>query len=307
MSFSHIPVLLNETINGLNIQENGIYVDGTAGGGGHSSEILSHLKEGKLISIDQDPDAIRHVKERFKDNPNSIIVKGNFSDMKELLNARGIYCVDGVMLDIGVSSHQLDVAERGFSFHEDAPLDMRMSQEGASAADLVNTLEYPELARIINNYGEEKFASSIAKNIVKARQEKRIETTLELAEIIKNSVPQKVRRDGHPARKTFQALRIAVNRELDVLEKGLDEAFELLSKGGRLAVITFHSLEDRIVKQKMASWCVGCTCPKDFPVCVCGNKPKAELINRKPIVATDEELELNVRSRSAKLRVCEKL
>lgn len=307
MSFSHIPVLLNETINGLNIQENGIYVDGTAGGGGHSSEILSHLKEGKLISIDQDPDAIRHVKERFKDNPNSIIVKGNFSDMKDLLNARGIYCVDGVMLDIGVSSHQLDVAERGFSFHEDAPLDMRMSQEGASAADLVNTLEYPELARIINNYGEEKFASSIAKNIVKARQEKRIETTLELAEIIKNSVPQKVRRDGHPARKTFQALRIAVNRELDVLEKGLDEAFELLSKGGRLAVITFHSLEDRIVKQKMASWCVGCTCPKDFPVCVCGNKPKAKLINRKPIVATDEELELNVRSRSAKLRVCEKL
>ncbi|MBQ7965326.1 MAG: 16S rRNA (cytosine(1402)-N(4))-methyltransferase RsmH [Ruminococcus sp.] len=307
MSFSHIPVLLNETINGLNIQENGIYVDGTAGGGGHSSEILSHLKEGKLISIDQDPDAIRHVKERFKDNPNSIIVKGNFSDMKELLNARGIYCVDGVMLDIGVSSHQLDVAERGFSFHEDAPLDMRMSQEGASAADLVNTLEYSELARIINNYGEEKYASSIAKNIVKARQEKRIETTLELAEIIKNSVPQKVRRDGHPARKTFQALRIAVNRELDVLEKGLDEAFELLSKGGRLAVITFHSLEDRIVKQKMASWCVGCTCPKDFPVCVCGNKPKAKLINRKPIVATDEELELNVRSRSAKLRVCEKL
>lgn len=307
MSFSHIPVLLNETINGLNIQENGIYVDGTAGGGGHSSEILSHLKEGKLISIDQDPDAICHVKERFKDNPNSIIVKGNFSDMKELLNARGIYCVDGVMLDIGVSSHQLDVAERGFSFHEDAPLDMRMSQEGASAADLVNTLEYSELARIINNYGEEKFASSIAKNIVKARQEKRIETTLELAEIIKNSVPQKVRRDGHPARKTFQALRIAVNRELDVLEKGLDEAFELLSKGGRLAVITFHSLEDRIVKQKMASWCVGCTCPKDFPVCVCGNKPKAKLVNRKPIVATDEELELNVRSRSAKLRVCEKL
>lgn len=307
MSFSHIPVLLNETINGLNIQENGIYVDGTAGGGGHSSEILSHLNEGKLISIDQDPDAIRHVKERFKDNPNSIIVKGNFSDMKELLNARGIYCVDGVMLDIGVSSHQLDVAERGFSFHEDAPLDMRMSQEGASAADLVNTLEYSELARIINNYGEEKFASSIAKNIVKARQEKRIETTLELAEIIKNSVPQKVRRDGHPARKTFQALRIAVNRELDVLEKGLDEAFELLSKGGRLAVITFHSLEDRIVKQKMASWCVGCTCPKDFPVCVCGNKPKAKLVNRKPIVATDEELELNVRSRSAKLRVCEKL
>ncbi|MBQ2971646.1 MAG: 16S rRNA (cytosine(1402)-N(4))-methyltransferase RsmH [Ruminococcus sp.] len=307
MSFSHIPVLLSETIDGLNINENGIYVDGTAGGGGHSAEILSHLKDGKLISIDQDPDAIRHVKERFKDNPNSLIIKGNFGDMKELLNSRGIYCVDGVMLDIGVSSHQLDTSERGFSFHEDAPLDMRMSQSGESAEDLVNTLSYAELARIINNYGEEKFASSIAKNIVKYREEKRIETTLELAEIIKNSVPQKVRRDGHPARKTFQALRIAVNRELEVLEKGLDGAFELLSKGGRLAVITFHSLEDRIVKQKMAHWCTGCTCPKDFPVCVCGNKPKAKLVNRKPIVANEQELIENVRSRSAKLRVCEKL
>lgn len=307
MSFSHIPVLLNETVDGLDIKENGIYVDGTAGGGGHSAEILSRLKDGKLISIDQDPDAIRHVKERFKDNPNSIIIKGNFGNMKELLNERGIYCVDGVMLDIGVSSHQLDTSERGFSFHEEAPLDMRMSQSGQSAADLVNDLSYAELAQIINNYGEEKFASSIARNIVRARQEKRIETTLELAEIIKNSVPQKVRRDGHPARKTFQALRIAVNHELDVLESGLDDAFELLSKGGRLSVITFHSLEDRIVKQKMASWCTGCTCPKEFPVCVCGNKPKAKLVNRKPIVASDEELEINARSRSAKLRVCEKL
>ena len=307
MSFSHIPVLLNETVDGLSIKENGIYVDGTAGGGGHSAEILKHLKNGKLISIDQDPDAIRHVTERFKDDPNSIIVKGNFGDMKELLNAREIFCVDGVMLDIGVSSHQLDTSQRGFSFHEDAPLDMRMSQSGDSAADLVNTLEYSELARIINNYGEEKYASSIAKNIVKSREEKPITTTLELAEIIKNSVPQKVRRDTHPARKTFQALRIAVNRELEVLERGLDDAFELLNKGGRLAVITFHSLEDRIVKQKMASWCVGCTCPKDFPVCVCGNKPKAKLINRKPIIANADELEHNTRSRSAKLRVCEKL
>ena len=307
MSFSHIPVLLHETIDGLNIKENGIYVDGTAGGGGHSAEILSHLKDGKLISIDQDPDAIRHVMERFKDEPNSIIVKGNFSDMKELLNSRGIYAVDGVMLDIGVSSHQLDTAPRGFSFHEEAPLDMRMSQQGESAYDIVNTYDYASLARIINNYGEEKFASSIAKNIVKAREQKPIETTLELAEIIKNSVPQKVRREGHPARKTFQALRIAVNKELDVLEKGLDDAFELLSKGGRLAVITFHSLEDRIVKQKMASFCQGCTCPKEFPVCVCGKKPRAKLVNRKPIIASENELELNVRSRSAKLRVCEKL
>ncbi len=307
MSFTHIPVLLNETIDGLNIRENGIYIDGTAGGGGHSAEILLHLKNGKLLSIDQDPDAIKHVKERFKDNPNSIIVKGNFGDMKELVNARGVYSVDGVMLDIGVSSHQLDVGERGFSFHEDAPLDMRMSQSGLSACDVVNTYEYADLARIINHYGEEKYASSIAKNIVKARESKRIETTLELSEIIKNSVPQKVRRDGHPARKTFQALRIEVNKELDVLERGLDQAFELLCKGGRLCVITFHSLEDRIVKQKMLSWTKGCTCPKDFPVCVCGNKPKAKLVNRKPIVASDSELELNVRSRSAKLRVCEKL
>lgn len=307
MSFSHIPVLLHETIDGLDIKENGIYVDGTAGGGGHSAEILSHLIDGKLISIDQDPDAIKHVSERFKDNPNSIIVKGNFSDMKELLNDIGVFCVDGVMLDIGVSSHQLDTSQRGFSFHEDAPLDMRMSQQGESAYDIVNTYDYAEIARIINHYGEEKFASSIAKNIVKAREQKPIETTLELAEIIKNSVPQKVRRDGHPARKTFQALRIAVNKELEVLEKGLDSAFELLSPGGRLAVITFHSLEDRIVKKKMANWCTGCTCPKDFPVCVCGNSPKAKLINRKPIVANKEELEINVRSRSAKLRVCEKL
>ncbi len=307
MSFSHIPVLLHETIDGLNIKENGIYVDGTAGGGGHSAEILSHLKDGKLISIDQDPDAIRHVKERFKDNPNSIIIKGNFGDMRQLLTDRGVYCVDGIMLDIGVSSHQLDTSQRGFSFHEDAPLDMRMSQSGESAADLVNGLSYAQLAQIINNYGEEKYASSIARNIVQARETKRIETTLELAEIIKNSVPQKVRRDGHPARKTFQALRIAVNHELDVLEQGLSQAFDLLSKGGRLAVITFHSLEDRIVKQKMASWCTGCTCPKDFPVCVCGNKPKAKLVNRKPVVASQEELEINVRSRSAKLRVCEKL
>lgn len=307
MSFEHIPVLLMETVDGLAVKENGIYVDGTAGGGGHSAEILSRLKDGKLISIDQDPDAIRHVRERFKDNPNSIIVKGNFGNMKELLNDRGIFCVDGVMLDIGVSSHQLDTSERGFSFHEDAPLDMRMSQSGESAADLVNNLPYAQLAQIINNYGEEKFASSIARNIVKARENKRIETTLELAEIIKNSVPQKVRRDGHPARKTFQALRIAVNHELDVLESGLDDAFELLSKGGRLSVITFHSLEDRIVKQKMASWCTGCTCPKEFPVCVCGNKPKAKLVNRKPIVASEHELEINARSRSAKLRVCEKL
>lgn len=307
MEFNHISVLLDECIEGLNIKPNGIYVDGTAGGGGHSAEILKKLVCGKLISIDRDPDAITTISERFKNEPNSIIVNGCFGDMKKLLNDRGIYQVDGVLLDIGVSSHQLDTDERGFSFHKDAPLDMRMSQSGTSAEDLVNDLSYEELRDIIYRYGEDKFAPSIAKGIVKAREEERITTTLQLAEIIKNSVPQKVRREGHPARKTFQALRIEVNGELTQLENGLDEAFEMLSPKGRLAVISFHSLEDRIVKQKMASWCKGCTCPKDFPVCVCGNVPKAKLVNRKPIEATQEELDKNPRSRSAKLRVCEKI
>lgn len=306
MEFNHISVLLNECIEGLNINPNGIYVDGTAGGGGHSAEILKKLDCGKLISIDRDPDAITTISERFKNEPNSIIINGCFGDMKKLLNDRGIYQVDGVLLDIGVSSHQLDTDERGFSFHKDAPLDMRMSQSGTSAEDLVNDLSYEELRDIIYRYGEDKFAPSIAKGIVKAREEERITTTLQLAEIIKNSVPQKVRREGHPARKTFQALRIEVNGELTQLEKGLDEAFEMLSPKGRLAVISFHSLEDRIVKQKIASWCKGCTCPKDFPVCVCGNVPKAKLVNRKPIEATQKELDKNPRSRSAKLRICEK-
>jgi 16S rRNA (cytosine1402-N4)-methyltransferase len=307
MEFNHISVLLNECIEGLNINPNGIYVDGTAGGGGHSAEILKKLDCGKLISIDRDPDAITTISERFKNEPNSIIINGCFGDMKKLLNDRGIYQVDGVLLDIGVSSHQLDTDERGFSFHKDAPLDMRMSQSGTSAEDLVNDLSYEELRDIIYRYGEDKFAPSIAKGIVKAREEERITTTLQLAEIIKNSVPQKVRREGHPARKTFQALRIEVNGELTQLEKGLDEAFEMLSPKGRLAVISFHSLEDRIVKQKIASWCKGCTCPKDFPVCVCGNVPKAKLVNRKPIEATQKELDKNPRSRSAKLRICEKI
>ncbi len=307
MEFNHISVLLNECIERLNINPNGIYVDGTAGGGGHSAEILKKLDCGKLISIDRDPDAITTISERFKNEPNSIIINGCFGEMKKLLNDRGIYQVDGVLLDIGVSSHQLDTDERGFSFHKDAPLDMRMSQSGTSAEDLVNDLSYEELRDIIYRYGEDKFAPSIAKGIVKAREEERITTTLQLAEIIKNSVPQKVRREGHPARKTFQALRIEVNGELTQLENGLDEAFEMLSPKGRLAVISFHSLEDRIVKQKMASWCKGCTCPKDFPVCVCGNVPKAKLVNRKPIEATQEELDKNPRSRSAKLRICEKI
>ncbi len=307
MEFSHVPVLLNETIEGLDIKENGIYADGTAGGGGHSSEILKRLTTGKLISIDQDPDAISTLTQRFKNNENSIIIKGNFADIKELLQLRGVGRLDGVLLDIGVSSHQLDTASRGFSFHEDAPLDMRMSQSGTTAEELVNTLPMGELRRIISTYGEEKYAASIARGIVNAREQSPIKTTLELAEIIKANVPQKVRRDGHPARKTFQAIRIAVNDELGVLVRGLDGAFEMLGSGGRLAVITFHSLEDRIVKQKMASWCQGCTCPKDFPVCVCGNKPKAKLVNRKPVCANETELDENPRARSAKLRICEKI
>ena len=307
MDFSHIPVLLQETIDGLDIKENGIYVDGTAGGGGHSSEILKRLTTGKLISIDQDPDAIRTLTQRFKDNENAIIVKGNFGNMKDLLELRGVGRVDGVLFDLGVSSHQLDTAERGFSFHEDAPLDMRMSQSGVSAEELVNTLPYEELRRIIFEYGEEKYAPAIAKGIIAAREQEPITTTLQLAEIIKANVPQKVRREGHPARKTFQAIRIAVNDELNVLSRGLDDAFKLLGRGGRLAVITFHSLEDRIVKQRMASWCQGCICPKDFPVCVCGNKPKAKLVNKKPVCANETELTKNPRARSAKLRICEKI
>lgn len=306
MTFEHIPVLLNEAVDGLAIKPDGVYVDGTAGGGGHSAAILSRLERGKLVSIDQDPDAIATVRERFKNEKNSVIVEGNFGDMKSLLEGVGVTEVDGILLDIGVSSHQLDAASRGFSYHEDAPLDMRMSQSGLSAADLVNTLSAEELARILFSYGEEKFARSIANGIVKAREEKPIETTLELAEIVKENVPQRVRRDAHPARKTFQALRIAVNRELDALEKGLDSALDLLVPGGRLAVITFHSLEDRVVKQKMNSLAQGCICPKDFPVCVCGKTPDVKVITKKPIVPGEEELERNARARSAKLRICEK-
>lgn len=304
MEFNHIPVLLNETIEGLNIKENGIYADGTAGGGGHSSEILKHLTTGKLISIDRDPDAIQTLTKRFCKNENSIIIKGNFADIAELLKQRGVGRLDGVMLDIGVSSHQLDTAERGFSFHEDAPLDMRMSQSGTTAADLVNSLPFEELRRIIYTYGEEKFADSIAKGIVKAREEKKIETTLQLAEIIKQNVPQKVRREGHPARKTFQAIRIEVNAELDVLKSTLEDAFEILAPGGRIAVITFHSLEDRIVKEQFSKWCQGCTCPKEFPVCVCGNKPKGKSF--KSISPSKEELDENPRARSSRLRIFEK-
>lgn len=308
MNFSHKPVLLEETIDALNIKPDGIYVDGTAGGGGHSSEILKRLSpKGRLISIDQDPDAIEAVTERFKDYKNSIICKGNFSDVVSIVNSLGIESIDGIMLDIGVSSRQLDTPERGFSFHYDAPLDMRMSQSGASAYDLVNQLSYEQLVKIISRYGEERFAKQITRAIIREREKQPIATTLQLAEIIKTAVPAAKRREGHPARQTFQALRIAVNGELDRLEEGLQGGFELLKPGGRMAVITFHSLEDRIVKRAMAKWCTGCTCPKDFPVCVCGNKPKAELALRKPAEASEKELSENPRARSARLRAVTKL
>ncbi len=307
MEFSHITVLLKEAVDGLNVHPDGIYADGTAGGGGHSAEILSRIDTGTLYCIDRDPDAIAVVTERFSSDSRVHIVKGNFGNIASLLRDEGVSGLDGVLLDIGVSSHQLDERSRGFSYHDEAPLDMRMSQSGMTAADLVNSLDVSELSRIISLYGEEKYAYSIAKGIVRYREDKPIQTTTELAEIIKENVPQRVRRDGHPARKTFQALRIAVNRELDELESGLEGAFELLNKGGRLSVITFHSLEDRIVKQFMSAKAQGCTCPKDFPVCVCGKKPRAKVITRKPVYPSEHETEANPRARSAKLRICEKL
>ena len=308
MEFVHKSVLLKETIDGLNIKPDGIYVDGTAGGGGHSYHIAEKLSSGgRLIAIDQDPDAIKAASERLAEFNNVTVVRSNFSQIKGVLMSLGIERADGVLLDIGVSSWQLDAPDRGFSYHQDAPLDMRMSQEGKSAYDLVNGCEPSELVRILSIYGEEKFAKNIVRNIIKKRKKKPICSTLELAELVKESYPMKARQKGHPARKTFQAIRIAVNEELDRLREGLTNSFDVLNPNGRLAVITFHSLEDRIVKKQMADWCVGCTCPKDFPICVCGNKPKAELVTKKPIEPSEEELAQNNRARSAKLRICKKL
>lgn len=308
MEFHHKPVLFEETIDSLAIRPEGIYIDGTMGGGGHSEAILKRLTTGTLLSIDQDPDAIKAAGERLEKYPQSVRVRGNFAQMGEIAKAQGIDAVDGVLMDIGVSSYQLDTPERGFSYHHDAPLDMRMSQEGPSAKDLVNTLEERELADIIFRYGEDRSARRIAQGICQAREKASIETTAQLAEIIKESVPAAVRRaDGHPARKTFQALRIAVNGELDRLQEGLAAGFQLLKPGGRLAVITFHSLEDRIVKQQMQEWCQGCICPKDFPVCVCGRKPQGKLVYKKGLAPSPKEVEENPRARSARLRVIEKL
>ncbi len=306
MEFSHISVLLDECIEGLSIKPDGIYVDGTAGGAGHSKEIAKRLKTGKLIAIDRDPAAVKAASERLK-NYNAVVVKANYSEIDEVLKNLSINGVDGILLDLGVSSYQLDKAERGFSYHNDAPLDMRMSGEGLSARDVVNTYSYEELSRILFEYGEEKFSRSIASAIVKTRETKPIETTLELAEIIKDSVPQRVRREKNPCKKTFQAIRIEVNAELEHLNIALDKAFDALNSGGRLCIISFHSLEDRLVKQRFASFCKGCICPPDFPQCVCGKKPRGKLVNRKPISASQDELEVNNRSRSAKLRIIEKI
>lgn len=305
MEFVHKSVLFDEAIKALDLNENKIIVDGTAGGGGHSGEIAKRAK--RVISIDQDPDAIAVLNERLGDKENVTIVHDNYSNIKNIISNLNIEKIDGLLLDLGVSSFQLDTAERGFSFHKDAPLDMRMSKSGLSAYDVVNEYSKEQLEKILFEYGEEKFAHGIVGGILKAREEAPIKTTLELAEIVKRNVPLKVRREKNPCKKTFQAIRIEVNGELDELKKGMSEAFERLSKGGRLAIITFHSIEDRIVKNTFRDYCTGCTCPPDFPVCVCGKKPRGELVYRKPITAGEEELSMNNRSRSAKLRVIEKL
>lgn len=307
MEFKHIPVLLDECMEGLNIRPDGIYLDLTAGGAGHSSAIAERLSEkGRLIAFDRDPDAVKVASERLSVYKNAMVVHSNYSDVRSVLDDLGIDKADGILMDLGVSSYQLDEGSRGFSYHTDAPLDMRMSQTGMSAADVVNTFSEQQLANILFEYGEEKFSRRIAANIVKHREAEPIKTTLQLADIIRESVPQKARRDKNPCKKTFQAIRIAVNGEFDHLSKGLDEAFESLKPHGRLAVITFHSLEDRLVKQRFAGWCRGCICPPDFPQCVCGRKPQGILVNRKPIEANEKELESNNRSRSAKLRVIER-
>ncbi len=304
--FKHIPVLFYETVDALNVKPDGIYVDCTSGGGGHSAAVADKLTTGRLISIDQDPEAIETLKNRFRDNPKVTVVHDNFINIKSVLSNLGIVGVDGVMADLGVSSHQLDTDARGFSFHKDAPLDMRMSMSGISAADLVNNASESELRRIIYTYGEEKFAPSIAKNIVKARAVKPIETTFELVDIIKASMPMKAKRDGHPARKTFQALRIEVNGELEKLDKTLDDMFDVLNPSGRIAIITFHSLEDRIVKKRFNSFCEGCTCPPEFPVCVCEKKPAGKL-PFKSIAPKATEIDENFRAHSARLRAVEKI
>lgn len=311
IKFSHISVLLRECIENLNIKPNGIYVDCTAGGGGHSLEIAKRLTAGgRLIAIDRDEDALRAAGQRLAAYADRVtFVHSNYAALESVLADLGIEKVDGVLMDLGVSSYQLDTAERGFSYMQDAPLDMRMDRgEALCAYDVVNTYSEEELRRILYDYGEEKFARNIAANLVKKRSEAPIRTTLELAELVKASMPKAAREGGHhPAKRTFQAIRIEVNSELSSIPPALDAAVSALNPGGRIAVITFHSLEDRLVKQKFAALASGCTCPPDFPVCVCGKKPVVRSVGKKPVTAGEDELAVNPRSRSAKLRVAEKL
>lgn len=310
MEFVHKSVLLNETIDGLNIQPDGIYVDGTLGGGGHAYEVCRRLGDkGSIVGIDQDAAAIEAAGNRLKDFGEKVtIVRSNYCDMKSKLHELGIDKVDGIVLDLGVSSYQLDTAERGFSYREDAPLDMRMdTRQKMTARDIVNDYEEMELYRAIRDYGEDKFAKNIAKHIVAARKVKPIETTGELTEIIRASIPMKYqKKSGHPAKRTFQAIRIELNRELEVLKDSLDDMIDLLNPGGRLCIITFHSLEDRIVKSAFRKNENPCTCPSDFPVCVCGKVSKGSILTRKPILPSEEEMEENSRAKSAKLRIFER-
>ena len=311
MAFEHKSVLLEETVDSLNIKLDGIYVDGTLGGGGHAFEVCSRLGvKGRLIGIDQDADAIRAASERLSVFGDRVtVVRNNYVNIAEVLASLGIEKVDGIYLDLGVSSYQLDTAERGFTYREeDAPLDMRMDQRGSeTAADIVNTYSESDLYRIIRDYGEDRFAKNIAKHIVKRRQEKPFETAGELAETIRAAIPARVRATGgHPAKRTFQAIRIELNHELDVLENSIDRMIDFLNPGGRLSIITFHSLEDRIVKNRFRINENPCTCPPEFPVCMCGKKSKGRVVTRKPIVPTEEELETNKRSKSSKLRVFER-
>lgn len=307
--FNHYSVMAEETINSLNVRKNGIYVDGTLGGAGHARRVLELLKgTGRFIGIDQDKDAIEAATERLKPFKNAKVVRDNYENMPKVLKDLGIDKVSGILLDLGVSSYQLDTAERGFSYHAEAPLDMRMDDRNETTAhDIVNGYTEEELFRIIRDYGEDRFAKQIARNIVKARETKPIETTTELAEIVKQAVPAKFRENGHPAKQTFQAIRIELNRELTVLSESLDNMIDLLEPGGRLSIITFHSLEDRIVKTAFKKAENPCTCPPSFPVCVCGKKPLGHVIANKPITASEKELSENLRSRSAKLRVFEKI
>lgn len=310
MEFNHVSVLLNETIEGLNIKPDGIYADGTLGGAGHSYQIASKLNGlGRLIGFDQDEDAIKASTERLKEFKNVTIVRSNYRNMKEELNNRGINKVDGILLDLGVSSYQLDTVSRGFSYKEEAPLDMRMDNRNeVTARDIVNNYSQGDLFRIIRDYGEDKFAANIAKHIVMNREAKPIETTTELAEIVKAAIPMKFRKQGgHPAKQTFQAIRIELNSELSVLKESLMDMIDLLNPNGRICIITFHSLEDRIVKNIFKEAEDPCTCPKNFPTCVCGKKSKGKVITRKPILPSEEELKLNSRSKSAKLRIFEKI